>query len=145
MVDGLRSMVDSKKLDHRLSTISMFNIWPYLLRLAVSLYFIYPHVQSLMLGVKKANMALFACINESIKISQTITFTLWHSFFVLLGVLILIWPRPIFPLILALLILSSQLYINFSMHSYSVTNMLLFILVLVTLALIIYHSRPQFR
>ncbi len=123
----------------------MFNIWPYLLRLAVSLYFIYPHAQALMLGIKKANMALFACINESLKISQTITFTMWHSFFILLGVLILIWPRPIFPLIIALIILSSQLYINFSMHSYSITNMLLFILVLVTLALIIYHSRPQFR
>jgi hypothetical protein len=31
------------------------------------------------------------------------------------------------------------------MQSYTSTNMLLFILILVTLALIIYHSRPQFR
>lgn len=123
----------------------MFNIWPYLLRLAVALYFIYPHAQALFGGVKKAKMALFECLNQAISIPQSITFTLWHSFFVVLGILILIWPRPILPLIFVLLILASQLYINFSMHSYSGSNMLLFVLVLVTLALIIYHSRPQFR
>lgn len=123
----------------------MFNIWPYLLRLAVALYFIYPHAQALAQGVKKAKMALFECINQSIQIPESITFTIWHSFFVVLGVLILLWPRPILPLVVVLLILSSQLYINFSMMNYTSTNMLLFILILVTLALIIYHSRPQFR
>lgn len=121
----------------------MFNIWPYLLRLAVALYFIYPHAQALLLGSKKMKMAVFGCINEYIP--QTVAFTLWNGFFVVLGILILIWPRPILPLIFVLLILSSQLYINFSLHSYTGTNMLLFTLVLVTLALIIYHSRPQFR
>ena len=120
----------------------MFNIWPYLLRLAISLYFIYPHAQALMEKGSKLKLAVFSCINEYIP--TTIAFTLWHSFYVLLGVLILIWPRPILPLVVALLILSSQLYINFSLQSYSVINMLLFILVLVTLALIIYHSRPQY-
>ena len=123
----------------------MFIIWPYLLRLAVALYFIYPHAQALASGVKKAKMALFECINQSIQISESITFTIWHSFFIFLGLLILVWPRPILPLVVVLLILSSQLYINFSMQSYASTNMLLFILILVTLALIIYHSRPQFR
>jgi hypothetical protein len=121
----------------------MFNIWPYLIRLAVALYFIHPHAHNLMLGVKKVNMAIFGCINEYIP--QAVAFTLWHSFFVLLGILILIWPAPILPLIVALIILSTQLYINFAVHSYSADNMLLFILVLVNLALIIYHSRPQFR
>lgn len=121
----------------------MFNFWPYLLRLAVAFYFIYPHGQALMLGVKKVSIAAFTCINEYIP--TTIAFTLWHSCFVILGILILIWPRPILPLLVTLIILSSQLYINFSLQSYTGTNMLLFILVLVTLALIIYHSRPQFR
>jgi hypothetical protein len=107
------------------------------------MYLIYPHAQALMLGVKKVNMAVFSCINEYIP--MTIAFTLWHSFFVALGILILVWPRPILPLAVTLLILSSQLYINFSQHSYSIVNMLLFILILVTLALTIYHSRPQFR
>jgi hypothetical protein len=107
------------------------------------MYLIYPHAQALMLGAKKVNMAVFGCINEYIP--MTIAFTLWHALFVVLGLLILVWPRPILPLAITLLILSSQLYINFSMHSYSIVNMLLFILVLVTLALIIYHSRPQFR
>lgn len=123
----------------------MFNIWPYLLRLSVALYFIYPHAQALAQGVKKARMALFECLRESVQISETVTFTIWHSFFILLGLLILVWPRPILPLIVVLLILSTQLYINFSMQSYTSNNMLLFVLVLVTLALIIYHSRPQFR
>ena len=121
----------------------MFNIWPYLLRLAVALQFIYPHGIALAQGVKKIKVAVFACVNDYIP--ANIAFTLWHSTFVVLGILILIWPRPILPLIFALIILSSQLYINFAQHSYSVTNMLLFILMLVTLALIIYHSRPQFR
>lgn len=123
----------------------MFNIWPYLLRLAVALYFIYPHLTALTDGVKKAKLALFECINQSIQIPETITFTIWHSFFVLLGALILIWPRPILPLIFVLIILSSELYINFSMQNYTSSNMLIFVLILVTLALIIYNSRPQFR
>jgi hypothetical protein len=121
----------------------MFNLWPYLLRLAVSFYFMYPHAESMFLGVKKAKLAVFTCINEYIP--ATIAFTLWHSMFVILGILVLIWPRPILPLIVVLLILASQLYINFAMQSYTGANMLLFILILVTLALIIYHSRPQFR
>lgn len=123
----------------------MFNIWPYLLRLAVALYFIYPHVQALTGGVKKAKMALFECLNQSIQVPEVITFTIFHSFFILLGILILIWPRPILPLIIVLLILSSELYINFSVQNYTSSNMLLFVLVLVTLALIIFNSRPQFR
>lgn len=121
----------------------MFNIWPYLLRLAISLYFIYPHGVQMLEGAKKTNLAVFACLDEYIP--QTIAFTLWNSFFVLLGILILIWPRPILPLIIALVVLSSQLYINFAQHSYTIVNMLLFVLILVTLSLTIYHSRPQFR
>lgn len=121
----------------------MFNIWPYLIRLAIALYFIYPNSQALILGVQKIQLSVFSCINEYIP--MTVAFTLWHSFFILLGILILIWPRPILPLLVALIILSAQLYINFSSHSYTMTNMLLFVLVLVTLALIIYHSRPQLR
>ena len=123
----------------------MFNIWPYLLRLAVAFYFIFPHAQALTLGVKKAKMALFECLNQSMQISEVVTFTIWHSFFIFIGLLVLVWPRPILPLIVVLIILSSSLYINFSMQSYTSTNMLLFVLILVTLALIIYHSRPQFR
>lgn len=121
----------------------MFNFWPYLLRLAVAFYFIYPHAQALLLGVKKIGGAAFTCINEYIP--TVIAFTLWHTCFVLLGLLILIWPRPILPLLVALIILGSQLYINFSLHATPITNMLLFVLILVTLALTIYHARPQFR
>ena len=124
----------------------MFSIWPYLLRLAVALYFIYPHALALSEGVKKAKMALFECINQSIQIPESITFTLWHSSFILLGLLVLIWPRPIFPLIIVLVILSAQLYINFSIGEYTSANLLLFILILVTLALIMYTRRAaQFR
>jgi hypothetical protein len=120
----------------------MFNIWPYFLRLAIALNFIYPHGVEMLHGVKKAHLAVFACVNEYIP--ATVAFTLWHSFFVLLGILILIWPRPILPLLVTLIILGSQLYINFAQQSYTIENMLLFILVLVTLALIIYHARPQY-
>ena len=119
----------------------MYTIWPYLLRAAVSLYFIYPNAVALLSGVKKVKLGIFGCINEYIP--MTVAFTMWHGFFVILGLLILLWPRPVFPLALALLILSSELYVNFTTMSYSPLSMLLFILVLVTLALIIYHSRPN--
>jgi hypothetical protein len=121
----------------------MFTIWPYLIRLAISFYFIYPHAQSLLNGISKFEKAIFSCVNDYVP--MTIAFTLWHAFFVLLGMLILVWPQPILPLMVALVILTTQLYINFATYSYTVTNMLLFVLVLITLALIIYHSRPQFR
>ena len=121
----------------------MFNIWPYFLKLAVAIYLIYPHGQQLMLGLKKVKSAVFSCMNEYMP--ATVAFTLWHSFFIVLGILILIWPRPVLPLIAVLIVLSSELYINFSMHSYTSSNMLLFILILVTLALIIYNSKPQFN
>lgn len=121
----------------------MFNIWPYLLRLAVSLYFIFPHAQALLITSKQTNLAMFSCLKDYIP--MTVSFTLWHVFYILLGLLILIWPRPILPLLVALTIFSVQLYINFSLNNYVATNMLLFVLLLVTLALIIYHARPQFR
>ena len=121
----------------------MFNIWPYFLRFAIAIYFIYPHVQNFLTGSKKLNTAMFGCLNEYIPTS--IAFTLWNALFIILGVLILILPRPIFPLIISLFVLSSDLYIHFSTNNYTATNMLLFVLVLVNLALIIYHSRPQFR
>ena len=121
----------------------MFNFWPYLLRLAVAFYFIYPHGQALMKGTKKISMAVFACVNEYIP--TVVAFTLWHACFVLLGLLILIWPRPILPLIIAIVILGTQLYINFALQGNGSSSMLLFVLLLVTIALIIYHARPQFR
>lgn len=121
----------------------MFSIWPYLLRLSVALYFIYPHSQNLIQGVDTLQSSIFSCVDAYIPL--TVAFTLWNGFFVFLGLLVLVWPRPVLPLIVALMMLSLELYINFSTHSYATSNMLLFILVLVTLSLIIYHSRPQFR
>lgn len=121
----------------------MFNIWPYLLRLAVAFYFIYPHAQSLATGVTKINGAVFGCINEYIP--TVVSFTVWHGFFVILGLLILLLPRPRLPLLLALIILATQLYIDFSTKGNVVTEMMLLIIILVNLALIIYHSRPQLR
>ena len=121
----------------------MFNIWPYLLRLAIAFYFIYPHGKSLTEGINTINDAVFSCIDQYIP--SVIAFTVWHSIFVILGVLILVWPRPILPLVFALFILSTQLYIDFATEGSVIMGMLLLILILVTLALIIYHSRPQIR
>ena len=95
-------------------------------------------------GIKKIDSTMFACLN--VYMPPVFAFTLWNGFFILLGLVILVWPRPIFPLLFAFIILACQLYLNFSIHTTnSATNMLLFILSLVTLALIIFHSRPQFR
>lgn len=121
----------------------MLNLWPYLLRLAVASYFIYPHGISLWNGAQKLSFTVFGCINQYIP--QTVAFTVWHGLFVVLGLLVLLLPRPILPLMIALTSLSIEIYVNFMKVSYTPLTMLLFVLILVTVSLIIYYSRPKHR
>lgn len=111
-------------------------LWPLLLRIAIGMYFIYPNLLKLIEGGELLKTSVFGCIGQYIP--ATATFTAYYGFLVLVGVLTIALIRSVFPLALALLVLSVQLYINFTAFSYTPLTMLLFILILVTLALIIY-------
>ncbi len=111
-------------------------LWPLLLRIALGMYFIYPNLLKLIEGTTLVQKSLLGCIDQYIPV--TIAFTAYYGFLILVGVLVIALIRYILPLALALIILSAQLYINFKTFSYTPQTMLLFILILVTLAIIIY-------
>lgn len=116
-------------------------LWPLLLRVAIGMYFIYPNLIKLIEGTGTLQMGVFGCVGEYIP--ATAAFTVYYGFLVLVGVLIIGLIRSIFPLAIALLILSVQLYVGFSTFSYTPYTMLLFILILVTLAVIIYTQNAN--
>lgn len=113
-------------------------LWPLLLRIAVGMYFIYPNLMKFTLGLDDLSNSLFGCIDKYIPV--TIAFSVYYGFFIIVGALVIALIRSIFPLAIALVVLSIQLYINFTMQSYTPLSMLLFILILVTLSLIMYTS-----
>jgi uncharacterized membrane protein YphA (DoxX/SURF4 family) len=118
-------------------------LWPLLLRLAIGLYFIYPHINQLLGNTAKIQEGFFGCIGSYIPLE--IAYSLWHGFFVVLGLLVIGLMRSIFPLIVSLTVLGLSLYIDFAKGGYSVTTMLLFILVMVNISLILYTANPRFR
>lgn len=124
----------------------MKSIWQYLLRLAVAIYFILNHIKEFgsNLGLISAaadprSAGIFKCVNAYIP--STVASGLWHASFILLGLLILLWPSPTLWLIIGLLILMAELYINYNIGVFGVSSILIIILILVSLALIIYYGR----
>ena len=120
-------------------TIHMHNIWPFLIRLAIAIYFIYPNtIKLLNAAVTYKNTGIFACANSYMP--GILAYNLWYGAFVALGVLILIWPRPILPLAIALATLACELYINFGTGNFGLSSILLLVLILISIALIIYYA-----
>lgn len=121
----------------------MTSAWPYILRLALSTYFLFNHLPTLLNGFKSVtlNKSIFACTGDFIP--PLVAFNLWHGAFVLLAALILLWPKPITYLALSLLILLVELYINFSMQNYDATSLLIIISILINIALLIIFSRGR--
>lgn len=122
------------------------NIWPYILRLALGIYFISDHLPVLLKGYKSiANgNSMFECITGYIP--PVAAFTIWHGGFVLLAGLIIFWPRPVAPLSISLFILMAITYINFSdiKNIASTTNLLSLICILVNIALIIIYAKNRY-
>lgn len=118
-------------------------IWPLLLRVAVGLYFIYPNINKLIDQSGTIKASIFSCIDQYIP--SAAAYLIYYGFFVLIGVLVIALIRSVFPLVLALCVLTVQLFIDFSGHSYSPTTLLEFILLLVTLSLVLYTTNPQRR
>jgi hypothetical protein len=122
----------------------MHNIWPFLIRLAIAIYFIYPNtIKLLNAAVSFKNGGIFACVDSYIP--SILAYNMWYGAFVALGVLILIWPRPILPLSIALASLVAELYINFGTNKFGLSSILLLVLILISIALIIYYAFHRHR
>jgi hypothetical protein len=118
-------------------------LWPLLLRLAIGLYFVYPHINQLLGNVAQVHEGFFACVGSYIPFE--VAYSLWHGFFVVLGLLVIGLMRSVLPLVGSLIVLGLSLYIDFAKGGYSVTTMLLFILMMVNISLILYTANPRFR
>jgi len=118
-------------------------LWPLLLRLAIGLYFVYPHINQLLGNVSQVHDGFFSCVGTYIPFE--VAYSLWHGFFVILGLLVIGLMRSILPLVGSLIVLGLSLYIDFAKGGYSVTTMLLFILMMVNISLILYTANPRFR
>lgn len=131
--------------------MSITSGWPYLLRLALASYFFANHFPSLFKAINmlsgKSNTNsidnIFTCASSYV--SPQISFFIWHLGFVLLGLLILFWPRPISFLSIALIILFMELYINYSKNLYGTSSLLIIISILIAIVLlIIYGMRKRY-
>ncbi len=124
----------------------IINIWPYILRFALGLYFLFNHLPALLNGYKSASLgdSIFAC--TSAHIPPIAMFTMWHGGFVLLAMLIILWPRPIVPLSISLFVLFCITYVNFIdlKNISSLTNLLILICILINIALIIIYAKNRY-
>ncbi len=118
-------------------------LWPLLLRLSIGLYFVYPHINQLLGNATVIHDGFFGCVGTYIPFN--VAYSLWHGFFVVLGLLVIGLMRSILPLVGSLIVLGLSLYIDFAKGGYSVTTMLLFILMMVNISLILYTANPRFR
>lgn len=113
-------------------------LWAYLIRAALGIYFIIPHGQALLAGSKNAKLGWLACFSDFA--SSEIVFLIYHGLFVLLGLLIMLSPAPVFPLLISLIILAINFYLNLSSNFYSVANILNIVLLLINLGLVLYYA-----
>ncbi len=126
--------------------------WPYLLRLALASYFFYNHLPQLLQGfnllaankhISSTSNSIFTC--ASAYISPDISFIVWHGAFVLLGVMIVIWPRPIFWIAIAIVYILINIYFSFVLEQFGVSTLLMIISLINAVVLaIIYGLRKSY-
>ncbi len=118
--------------------------WPYILRVALALYYVYAHLPVLLAGFKNIALqksSLFSCVSSYIP--TEVSFTLWHGAFLLLAVLIVLWPRPLVFLCISFFILLATGYIGFA-GTNNPANLLTIICLLLNLALIIIYAKRRY-
>lgn len=113
-------------------------LWAYLIRAALGVYFIIPHGQALLVGAEKANLGFLSCFTSLA--SSDVVFIIYHALFVLLGLLIILAPAPIFPLLISLIYLCVNFYVDFGKDLYSVSSTLNIVLILIDVGLISYYA-----
>jgi hypothetical protein len=109
----------------------------YFFRAGVAFYFLYPSFRDFTEGVRtlKGN-DFFSCLNDSYP--TLLTFGVWHGLFIFLGLLILFWKHPLFPLLTAIIILILEL--TFKTISFTLLMQIVPVLC-VAIGLAIYYSR----
>jgi uncharacterized membrane protein len=120
------------------------NIWPYILRLALAMYFVFEHLPPLLSGYVRASLpnSIFACTNNFLPAETT--FYIWHGLFLILALLILLWPKPLVFLIISLIILFLEVYLQFETANYNASTLLILISILLNIALLIIYARRQY-
>lgn len=123
-------------------------MWPFLLRVAIGVYFIAPHITPFLDSVMASSSlvvepGLYSCLDAYMPVE--IAFSMYHGFFVILGLLIIGLMRSVFPAVVALAVIGLSLYIDFAKEGYSASTLLLFILMLVTTSVIMYSMNPRFN
>lgn len=126
--------------------IMITNIWPYILRTALALYFLFNHLPVLLKGYKSVaeGASMFSCVTSYIP--PIAAFTIWHGGFVLLSIMLILWPKPVAPLSISLFLLLSTAYINFvsTNNINAVNNLLTLICILINIALIIIYAKNRY-
>ena len=117
--------------------------WPYILRLALSMYFVFNHLPALLSGLKGVMTGgkIFACTSEFLP--AVASYNLWHGSFILLAALILFWPRPVLFLSISLFVLLIEAYLNFDMNKYGPSTVLIIVSILINIALLIIYGRGR--
>ncbi len=115
--------------------------WPYILRLALSMYFVFNHLPPILSGLKgiKLNESIFACTSEFLP--PIASYNIWHGGFMLLAILILFWPRPVIYLSISLIVLFLETYLSFSIEKYNASTLLMLTCILINIALLIIYGK----
>ncbi len=120
----------------------IISAWPYILRLALATYFLSSHLPALLDGFKNVAIdkgSMFSCVEGLMP--TIVAYNIWHGFFALLALAIILWRKPVSFLGLSLVILIIQLYIDFANQINSTSSVLTLISILINITLLIVYGR----
>jgi type IV secretory pathway VirB3-like protein len=117
----------------------MKHIIPYLFRASIAFYFIFPAVLNLRGTSDFVSSPLFKCFTASYAFGPDMVAMAINILAILLGVLILVWKRPLTPLILGILVLISEFILE---KEYTFDFLMVIVpIALVSVGLAIFYSR----
>ena len=121
----------------------LFSAWPYILRLALAMYFVFNHLPPILSGFKSVASAnsMFACTGEFLP--PIVSFNIWHGFFIVLSAMILLWPRPVLFLSISTFVLLAETYLDFDMSRYGSSTILSMVCTMINIVLLIIYGRPK--
>lgn len=117
----------------------MKHIILYLFRASIAFYFIFPAVLNLRGASDFITSPLFKCFTSSYTFAPDMVALAINILAILLGVLILVWKRPLTPLVLGILVLISKFILE---KNYSFDFLMIIVpIALVSVGLAIFYSR----
>ncbi len=117
----------------------MKHIILYLFRASVAFYFIFPAVLNLRGTSDFVTSPLFKCFTSAYTFAPDVVAMAINILAILLGVLILVWKRPLTPLVLGILVLISKFILE---KEYTFDFLMVIVpIALVNVGLAIFYSR----